>query len=56
MNLNLSPGVATADRPGVSDMAEYPEAGVGLTLFDTTLGQPIWWDGAQWVDATGAPA
>lgn len=23
-------------------------------FFDTTLGKPIWWDGANWVDATGA--
>lgn len=26
----------------------------GTTYFDTTLGQPIWYDGAAWVDATGA--
>ncbi|NJN53655.1 MAG: hypothetical protein HC804_02185 [Anaerolineae bacterium] len=25
-------------------------------FFDTTLGQPIWWDGSDWVDATGASA
>jgi len=28
---------------------------VGQSYFDATLGQPIWWDGAQWIDATGAP-
>lgn len=28
---------------------------IGQTYFDTTLGLAIWWDGAQWVDATGAP-
>lgn len=27
---------------------------VGFTYFDTTLGKPIWWKGAVWVDATGA--
>lgn len=26
---------------------------VGSQMFDTTLGKPIWWDGSQWVDATG---
>ena len=29
---------------------------VGRTYFDTTLGKPIWYDGAGWVDATGASA
>lgn len=24
------------------------------TYFDTTLGIPIWWDGTNWIDATGA--
>lgn len=28
----------------------------GRPYFDTTLGQPIWYDGSQWVDATGAGA
>lgn len=27
---------------------------VGAQRFDTTLGKPIWWKGAAWVDATGA--
>lgn len=27
---------------------------VGTEYFDTTLGLPIWWDGADWVNATGA--
>ena len=32
-------------------------ATIGQSFFDTSLGisgKPIWWDGAQWVDATGA--
>lgn len=29
---------------------------VGKVYFDTTLVYPIWWDGSQWVDATGTPA
>jgi len=28
----------------------------GRPYFDTTLGQPIWYDGAGWIDATGASA
>lgn len=33
-----------------------PARWVGMPYFDTTLGYPIWWDGTQWVDATGTPA
>lgn len=39
---------SSADRP--------IEVTVGLMYFDQTLGQPIWWDGAAWVDAMGDPA
>ena len=40
----------TADRP--IDSAKLPLA-VGQFYFDTTLGYPIWWNGTDWVDATG---
>ena len=33
-----------------------PPMFVGTMYFDTTIGFPIWWDGAIWVDAAGAPA
>ncbi len=46
--LNASSGV-TASRPTLA-------VTTGQMYFDTDLGTPIWWDGAQWVDATGAPA
>jgi hypothetical protein len=36
----------TADRPAIALQ-------VGQQYFDTTLGIPIWWDGTNWVDATG---
>lgn len=36
---------ATVDRP--------EDAVVGEMYFDTDLGQPIWYDGEAWVDATG---
>lgn len=26
---------------------------IGQSFFDTTLGLPIWWNGANWIDATG---
>ena len=42
---------ATTDRPTNGMLA-------GDMYFDTTLGQPIWWDATaeEWVDATGAAA
>ena len=45
-----SQSVATSSRPslGASD--------AGASVFDTTLGKPIWWNGTAWVDATGTPA
>jgi hypothetical protein len=36
----------TADRPA-------QQLQVGQFYFDTTLGYPIWYDGTDWVDATG---
>lgn len=44
-----------ATRP-VNPLGALP---IGATIFDRSLGitgKPIWWDGTQWVDATGAPA
>ena len=38
---------ATASRPSTN---KY----IGLTYFDTTLGKPVYWNGSNWVDATGA--
>jgi len=40
------PNVATGSRP--------TGMGAGATVFDTTLGKPIWYTGSAWVDATGA--
>jgi len=36
---------ATASRPTGSILGQF--------YFDTTLGQPIWWDGVSFVDADG---
>lgn len=45
----LTASGATAARPTTFLWAGRP-------YFDTTLGYPVWWDGGQWVDSTGAPA
>jgi len=44
--LNTPSSGITADRPAT-------DLQVGQYYFDTTLGIPIWWDGTNWVDATG---
>jgi len=31
-------------------------AALGEMFFDTTVGFPVWWTGALWVDASGTPA
>jgi hypothetical protein len=36
---------ATADRPA--------SPVTGQMFFDTTLGTPIWWNGSNWIDASG---
>ena len=43
----LSEG-GTASRPATPT--------TGIMYFDTTLGQPVWWNGSGWVDATGTTA
>lgn len=42
----------TAQRPATLTATND----VGFEYFDTTLGKPVWWKGATWVDATGAAA
>ena len=43
----LTAAGATADRPAAGLY-------VGQYYFDTDLGIPIWYDGTNWVDASGA--
>lgn len=39
----------------VGSRAERPaNPDVGMMYFDTNLGVPIWWNGASWINATGA--
>lgn len=46
--------VAGMTRSGTT--ADRPTSGLytGRPYFDTTLGKPIWYEGPDWVDATGA--
>lgn len=44
--LQMRESGATGSRPTAIQAGQF--------YFDTTLGKPIWYDGSQWVDATGA--
>jgi hypothetical protein len=48
-NVTVPATGTTANRPTESLQ-------VGQYYFDTTLGIPIWWNGAQWVNALGYPS
>jgi hypothetical protein len=43
-----------ADEPDGTTAQRPTTVALGFMYFDTTLGHAIWWDGADWVDATGA--
>lgn len=44
---NVNPqGGATSERPSPATLYQ--------SYYDTTLGKPIWWDGIEWKDSTGA--
>ena len=43
--ISIEHGGITANRPNPARSYQY--------YFDTTLGKPIWYNGANWVDATG---
>ena len=48
--------VSLTERAGTSEyrnLASTPKY-VGACIFDTTLGKPVWYNGTDWVDATGA--
>jgi hypothetical protein len=44
--INVPSSGPTANRPATFLV-------IGQQYFDTTLGYPIWYDGTDWVDATG---
>jgi hypothetical protein len=52
----VAAGVAAAVVPATNDWVTPPTGTVvGQSCFDTTATEPFWWDGTQWVDATGTP-
>jgi hypothetical protein len=61
------PGSTSVTRSGLAASA-FPSEGAtgarptgfavttGQTFFDTTLGIPVWWNGATWVNSAGVPS
>lgn len=45
----VPPHGPTADRPTYNEPSS-------IAYFDTDLGKPIWYNGSEWVDSTGASA
>jgi hypothetical protein len=48
--LTIPDSGVTADRPVDTGPIKLR---TGQFYFDTTLGLPIWWDGSDWIDASG---
>lgn len=53
--VQLDSFLTTLSTPDAGTTANRPTADlqVGQIYFDTTLGQPIWYNGTDWVDADG---
>jgi hypothetical protein len=47
---------ASCTGPATRPVNPFGALPIGASVFDQSLGKAIWWDGTQWVDATGAPA
>lgn len=45
VSFQSDPSGITADRPA--------SPFTGKMYFDTTLGQPVWWNGSNWVNSSG---
>jgi hypothetical protein len=54
-NVQTQQAINTLSTPSAGTTALRPSTGllVGQFYFDTSLGIPIWWNGTNWVDATG---
>jgi hypothetical protein len=55
VNNQIQQAIITLSTPSAGDTASRPSTDllVGQQYFDTDLGIPIWWNGTDWVDATG---
>jgi hypothetical protein len=49
---NFSQAILTPDS-GTKTQRPLTNLQVGQQFFDTTLGIPIWWNGAHWINASG---
>lgn len=61
VDITFTPGTGKAVKivgkfvvPSGATLARPTSPGTGTHYFDTTIGKPIWYSGANWVDATGS--
>ena len=57
LTLDATQGVTAANQVATGGGATGSRPASPITYgmwFDTTLGKPIWYDGTNWIDATGA--
>jgi hypothetical protein len=54
-NVQTQQAINTLSTPSAGTTVLRPTTSlqVGQFYFDTSLGIPIWWNGTNWVDATG---
>ncbi|MFW6122251.1 MAG: hypothetical protein ACOC80_15315 [Petrotogales bacterium] len=55
LNDHIDSGNPHSDSQGINSGTDKPSSpSTGEMFFDTDLGQPIWYDGTDWVDAEGS--
>jgi len=54
-NLQTIQAIDTLSTPSAGITASRPSTDlqVGQTYFDTTINRPIWWNGTNWINASG---
>ena len=49
----LKDNIATQTYYSTPDNSTPPNPAIGMCYFNTTIGKPCWWNGTNWVDASG---
>jgi hypothetical protein len=57
--INIAVNIALAskaDALATTTAGRPTSVAPGAMVFDTTLSQPVWWNGTNWVNSSGGPA
>ena len=49
----LKDNIATQTYYSTPDNSTPSDPAIGMCYFNTTIGKPCWWNGTNWVDASG---